>query len=175
MKNMMLNTVNTENFANLCNKHPLGIYNVSSEDLVRFFDLPYPNKGMWCALPIGRTYAIPLNEYNGNGILLYHCNTDGVPDGIDFTFWLPQGGWYWNLSEGKLVEDYSEMDNIDFVEVLRNNKPWTYTMLREIYRRGDALSDWERGGNLNDYEEQELLDSLLVKIGAPDLATFTKY
>ena len=32
MKNMMLNTVDTEKFANLCNKFSLGIYTVPSED-----------------------------------------------------------------------------------------------------------------------------------------------
>ena len=39
---------------------------------------------------------------------------------------------------------YEGMDNIDFGEILRNNIPWTTAMLREIYRRGGALHDWER-------------------------------
>lgn len=166
MKKFMLNTVDTEKFANLCNKHSLGIYTVPSKDLGKFFDLPYQDIGQW--------NATPMNSRT-NGVHLYHCNKNGTPDGVGFDFWFPQaGGWYWN-SEGKIEEDYSEMDNIDFHEVLKYNTPWTTAMFKEIYRRGDALSDWERGGNMNDYGEQELLDSLLVKIGCPDLATFSRY
>jgi len=166
MKNMMLNILNTENFANLCKilAYGEGVYGVSGEALRDFFELETPTKGEW--------YACPLEGAYTRGVHVYHCDKYEEPDGHNYDFWFPRG-WYWEM--GIPVEYYGWMDDDDFCEILRSNTPWTTEMFKEIYRRGDALSDWERGGNLNDYEEQEFLDSLLVKLGAPDLATFTRY
>lgn len=167
MKKMNLSVLDTEKFANMCKSlaYGEGVYGVSEEALRDFFELEeVPTKGEWHACPLEGAYA--------RGVHVYHYGSDGEPDGHNYDFWFPTG-WYWEM--GTLVEYYGWMDDDDFCEILRHNVPWTTAMLREVYVRGDAIHDWERGGNMNDYGEQELLDSLLCKIGAPDLATFTRY